>query len=293
MERFGRFWNRLELSILDYVTEDPEKKQNKLQSITGQKFESIKNPNPFGWMFNIATEDLRKSWNVKDKWIRYTDPVADRKYFLDNIILQEFQSQLKVFRVCLFKESQSPSTCRWCGNLFDNSKHIFWDCQYSQDFWEHFWFASGQWLEDSKKEKRDEFELNLLTYENLDLCSRAQSDHVRLNEHKNNICSLAKSYLLVCQEIGAFPLHSELECQLKAMRYSKFFHSHGYFWLHCPLPPPPGHPARIGINVNMDYQPSWRTCSEDSEVKMERRKIKYLKIFAIKYRYETGLLSVQ
>ena len=172
----------VDYSLLDYVIEDQEKKQNKLQSIQGTGLRSINTPDPFGWMFNIATKDLRESWNVKAKWIRYTDAIADRKYFLDNIVLPKFQSQLQVFRFFLFEESQSPSICGWCGNLFENSKHILWDCQYSQDFWKHFWFASGQWLEDDKKEKRDEFEFHLLRYENLDLCSSSQGDQVRLKE---------------------------------------------------------------------------------------------------------------
>ena len=265
-ERYGRVWDKLQLSFLDYLIEEDTniRKENKLKSPQGSSSKGGRIPEPYDWIFNIATEDLRKSWNVERKWVRFTDAVAERESFLHNISLSKFQSELKCFRGFLFQGSTPSSNCTWCGDFFTNKEHILLRCQHTQTFWEQ---SSDRF----PIENREEFERSILSYEHLDLCSHGQNEQVEKKLHMRHVHSLAKSYLLTCQVVGIFPAWVELECQLNAMRYRKTSHDGGYFWTECPIPPPRAHPARIGNYVNMDYEPAWQTCSDDSQVRRRRR----------------------
>ena len=160
------------------------------------------------------------------------------------VLGMDFKSDIVMFRTYLFEETLPPTTCRWCGNTFTNSDHIFLRCPHVVHFWEDYCLKPGRWNKDYNMEDRDGFARNLLNHQTIDLCSHEEANKkepsVNIQEHKMHLYALAKMYLTVCQNVGSRPLARELGCQMKAMRYQKMEHDGGRFWTKCPIPPSQG-----------------------------------------------------
>ena len=129
-----------------------------------------------------------------------------------------------------------PTKCTWCGIIYTNSEHIFWGCSKVKEFWLEYGCKPGKWFICFIPS----FVHDLLNPQNLDLCSRENNQSCSTKKHKLHVLNITKEYLLICQKVGVLPSTQEIDCQFKAMRYSKDDFNLGRYWHKCPLPPPRG-----------------------------------------------------
>lgn len=253
LRQFHKLWTKVEISLLDVLTKEPEDfhenyyEENKLERPLGGTSGSERDiKNIFQSILVVATPEIRKKWNQESKWIKYTDEKEERSIFLKNIASKDFKSNVIIFRSFLFQEEVEPTKCTWCGEVYDNSKHIFWECSKVKEFWQEYCLKPGKWNKEYNMDDIDEFVNDLLNPQNLDLCSWKDNQWRFINTklHKIRLLKLAKEYLIICQKIGVQPLQNELQCQLEATQNGKskegisdimFEH-----WFECPLPPPKG-----------------------------------------------------
>ena len=251
LKLFNRVRSRVEILLLKNAITDKGSKKSKLKSSGRSGFSSSSSNDPFSSTIIVATEGMREQWKEDKEWIKYTDCQKLREEFLRNMASEDFQSEMRMFRTYLFEETLPPTTCRWCGNTFTNSDHIFWRCPHVADFWEDYCLKPGKWNKDYGMEDRDGFVRDLLSHRAIDLCSHEEANKkepsVQIQEHKMHLYALAKMYLTVCQKVGSHPLVQELGCQMKAMRYQKTEHDGGRFWTKCPIPP------SLGITLGLVF----------------------------------------
>merc|ERR1719295_805127 len=127
-------------------------------------------------------------------------------------------------------------------------------------------------------------------------CFEADKQEVSRDNHKKHLALLAKSYLLVCQRIHVLPLHSEHWCQMSAsqnrpLNLGSSLGGYKQQWMKCPLPPPIGHPARIGNFVNLSFEPAWQTCSEDTKVEEEKKRVNWWHGYCVRCAVTDGILK--
>ena len=247
MKQFNKLWSKVELSILDVLIKDPNEEAPTLESPnrTGGGG-SIKNI--FASTLIVATPEIRQGWKTDSEWIKFTDEREERQNFLKKIGSRNFQSNMHVFRAYLFKEQTQPTKCAWCGEIYKNSEHIFWDCPHVKEFWEEYCLKPGKWAEKYNMRDRQKFIFDLLNPQDLELCSHANNNIVYTQQHKIRLLKMAKEYLIICQQVRVYPLYQELQCQLNAMQYSKTRWNlilDDTYWTKCPRPPPRGNNCLI------------------------------------------------
>ena len=233
LKQFDKLWSKVEVSILDNLTKDPDKSKIELQSVFGSGGSSSQNPND---SLFVAMPEFRKSWKPDSEWTKYTDKKEEYQIFMTNIVCKDFQSEMIVFRSYLFQEDLMATKCTWCGTIYANSEHIFWGCSKVKAFWLEYGCKPGKWFICFIPS----FVHDLLNPQNLDLCSRENNHSYSTKEHKIHVLNMTKEYLLICQKVGVLPSQQEIDCQFKAMRYSKDDFNLGRYWHKCPLPPPRG-----------------------------------------------------
>ena len=240
IKQFNKLWNKVEISILDMVTTDSDKSKIELKSVVNSGGSSSKR-NIFGSSIFVATTELRKCWKSESKWAKYTDKREEYHQFMKSIGSKQFQSEIIIFRSYLFQEElPSPTKCAWCGTIFTNNKHIFWECLKVKEFWLEYCLKPGKWDKKYKMDGLDGFVDDLLNPKNLDLCSHANNQSTFTKQHKIHILNMAKEYLLICQKVRVIPSHQEINCQFNAMSQNKTDHDFGRYWQTCPIPPPRG-----------------------------------------------------
>ena len=239
LKQFNKLWSKVELSILNNLTKDPDKSKIELESAVGSG-RSMNLHGAYESSLFVATPEIRKSWNPDSEWKRYTDEKEEYHNFMKNIVFKEFQSEIIVIRSYLFQEDVTPTKCTWCGLIYANSEHIFWGCSKVKEFWQKYGLKPGKWNKVFEMDDIDRFVHDLLNPQNLDLCSRENNQSVSAKQHKIRILTLTKKYLLVCQKVEILPSEQELDCQLKAMLDTKQDLDPGRYWFKCPLPPPRG-----------------------------------------------------
>ena len=145
-----------------------------------------------------------------------------------------------VFRSYLFQEDLISTKCTWCGTIYTNSEHIFWECSKVKEFWQEYALKPGKWNKEYEMNDIDKFIYDLLNPQNIDLCSRENNQNYSRKEHKIHVLNMTKEYLIICQKVQVLPSQQELDCQFKAMIYSKNDFNFGRYWFQCPLPPQRG-----------------------------------------------------
>ena len=247
LKQFDKLWSKVEVSILDNLTKDPDKSKIELQSVVG--FGGSGSENSYDSLV-VATPEFRKSWKPGSEWTKYTDKKEEYQMFMKNIVSKAFQSEMIVFRSYLFQEDLMSTKCTWCGTIYTNSEHIFWDCSKVKEFWQEYAFKPGKWNKAYEMDDIDKFVYDLLNPQNLDLCSNENNQDYSTKEHKIHVLNMTKEYLIICQKVEVIPSQQELDCQLKAMIYSKNDSNLHRKWFQCPLPPQRGKQIVGGF----DYQ---------------------------------------
>ena len=123
LRQFHKLWTKVEISLLDVLTKEPEdfrdSEENKLVSPGGSGGGGGNVKNIFQSILIVATPEIRKKWNQESEWIKYTDEKEERSIFLKNIASKDFKSNVIIFRSYLFQEEEESTKCTY------NSKHIF------------------------------------------------------------------------------------------------------------------------------------------------------------------------
>ena len=247
LKQFDKLWSKVELSILDNLTKDPDKLKIELESVVGRgRSKSGKRDDSL----LVASPEFRKRWKPDSKWTKYTDIKEEYQMFMKNIVSKDFQSEIIVFRSYLFQEDLMSTKCTWCGTIYTNSEHIFWECSKVKEFWQEYAFKPGKWNKAYEMDDIDKFVYDLLNPQNLDLCSHENNQDYSTKEHKIHVLNMTKEYLIICQKVEVIPSQQELDCQLKAMIYSKNDSNLHRKWFQCPLPPQRGKQIVGGF----DYQ---------------------------------------
>ena len=257
LKQFHKFWSKVEISILEVVTRDSDKSKIELKSVINSGGSSSKK-NIFGSSILVATPEFRKRWKAESEWTKYTDEREEHQMFMKSIVSKDLQSKIIIFRSYLFQEERLPIKCTWCGTIFTNSKHIFWECTKVKEFWNEYCLKPGNWNKEYEMDDLDGFVDDLLNPKNLDLCSHKNNQSTCTKQHKVHMLNMAKEYLLMCQKVGVIPSHQEINCQFRAMQYNRTDHDFGRYWFNCPLPPTRGKPffyklLEMPIQQNMFY----------------------------------------
>ena len=239
LKLFNKLWSKVELSILDMVVRDSDKSKIKFESVV-KSFSSSSSKNMFGSSILVATTEFRKCWKPDSEWKKYTDEREEHQMFMKSIVSKHFQSEIIIFRSYSFQEERSPTKCTWCGTIFTNSKHIFWECSKVKEFWNEYCLKSGKWSKEYEMDNLDVFVDDLLNPQKLELCSHANNQSTYKKQCNIHWLHMAKEYLLICQKVGVVPSYQEMHCQFKAMQKNRSDHDFGRFWFNCPLPPTRG-----------------------------------------------------
>ena len=242
LKQFDKLWSKVELSILDNLTKDPDKSKIELESVVGGSSSKSKKRDD---SLLVASPEFRKCWKPDSEWTKYTDIKEEYQMFMTNIVSKDFQSEMIVFRSYLFQEDLMSTKCTWCGTIYTNSEHIFWECSKVKEFWQEYAFKPGKWNKAYEMDDIDKFVYDLLNPQNIDLCSRENNQNYSTKEHKIHVLNMTKEYLIICQKVEVLPSQQELDCQFKAMIYSKNDSNLGRYWFQCPLPPQRGKKLRV------------------------------------------------
>ena len=240
LKLFNKLWSKVELSILDMVVRDSDKSKIEFESIVKSMISSSPKNMSFGSSILVATPEFRKCWKPDSEWLKYTDEREEHQTFTKSIVSKHFQSEIKIFRSYLFQMELSPTKCAWCGIIFTNSKHIYWECSKVKEFWNEYYLKPGKWNKEYEMDDLDRFVDDLLNPQRLELCSRDNNQSTYTKQHKIHLLNMAKEYLLICQKVGIIPSHQEINCQFRAKSLSRTNHDFGRYWFNCPIPPPRG-----------------------------------------------------
>ena len=240
LKLFNKLWSKVELSILDMVVRDSDKSKIEFESIVKSMISSSPKNMSFGSSILVATPEFRKRWKPDSEWSKYTDEREEHQTFTKSIVSKHFQSEIKIFRSYLFQMELSPTKCAWCGIIFTNSKHIFWECSKVKEFWNEYYLKPGKWNKEYEMDDLDRFVDDLLNPQRLELCSRDNNQSTFTKQHKIHLLNMGKEYLLICQKVGIIPSHQEINCQFRARSQSRTDHDFGRYWFNCPIPPPRG-----------------------------------------------------
>ena len=240
LKQFDKLWSKVELSILNNLTKDPNKSKIELESASGSGRGSYGFHGAYESSLFIAMPEIRKSWKPDSEWKKYTDEKEEYQIFMKNIVSKDFQSEIIVIRSYLFQEDVTPTKCTWCGLMYENTEHIFLGCSKVKEFWQEYSLKPGKWNKEYKMDDIDGFVHDLLNPQNLDLCSRKNNESVTRKQHKICVINLTKIYLLICQKVEVLPSQQEIDCQFNTMPDIKQDFNLGRYWFKCPLPPPRG-----------------------------------------------------
>ena len=236
LKLFNKLWSKVELSILDMVVRDSDKSKIEFESIV-KSMSSNSPKNMFGSSILVAAPEFRKCWIPESEWVKYTDGREEHQQFMKSIVSKQFQSEIVIFRSYLFQKELPSSKCAWCGIIFTNSMHIFWECSKVKEFWNEYCLKPGKWNKEYEMDNLDVFVDDLLNPQKLKLCSHANNQSTYKKQCKIHWLNMAKEYLLICQKVGFVPSYQEMYCQFKAMQYNRSDHDFGRYWPKCPLPP--------------------------------------------------------
>lgn len=204
----------------------------------------ILNLESHGSLLNFFTyysliSNKREKFETTGKWRRYIDEKGERERFL--------KCPSGSFRVLLEPQDVPSQTCKHCGQLFENTSHILWDCHDAQEFWNKYKNetevgSSKQFLTNHEQFKETILTGDFQTSTDTDLQSKEQFIF---------LITLAKVYLSVCHRVGVKPFY--LEYRMGIVSDKSFYkfegsgfknknHWNNYWgkWPSCPLPPPKG-----------------------------------------------------
>ena len=143
LKLFNKLWSKVELSILDMVVRDSDKSKIEFESIV-KSMSSNSPKNMFGSSILVAAPEFRKCWIPESEWVKYTDGREEHQQFMKSIVSKQFQSEIVIFRSYLFQKELPSSKCAWCGIIFTNSMHIFWECSKVKEFWNEYCLKPGK-----------------------------------------------------------------------------------------------------------------------------------------------------
>ena len=239
LKQFDKLWSKVELSILNNLTKEPDKSIIELESPVGSG-RSMNLDGAYQSSLFVAMPEHRKCWKPDSEWKKYTDEKEEYRIFMKNIVSKDFQSKIIVFRSYLFKEDLTPNKCTWCGTIYKNSEHIFWGCSKVKEFWQEYSLKPGKRNKEYEMDDIHGFVHDLLNPQNLDLCSRKNNESVTRKQHKIHLLNWTKIYLLICQKVEVLPSQQEIDCQFNTIQDIKLDFNLGRYWFKCPLPPPRG-----------------------------------------------------